>query len=406
MSNKQQVIQPDLKSFSKEGLINAIFVTAQEEGLPLACWKNPHSSEFNLILSFSSTIKSKHFEIQDLEAGFLFAPFDYGEKKAQFIRADVQFSFDFDETIVKVKEEPAIQEKYQHISRKIFEYAQSDNLPCPLPSSILKEQTTIDYKKLVEKSIEAIKDGFFEKVVPARCKDVELTQGFNLQHFIAELGSNYPNAFVSYTAIPSVGHWIGATPEILIHRKKNTFNTVALAATQKFNSEQAITDTAWTQKEIEEQAMVSRYIINCFKKIRLRDFKEKGPETIKAGNLLHLKTTFEVDMESTNFHELPSVMLELLHPTSAVAGMPREQALAFLKTEEGLDRSFYSGFLGPVNLEDETRLFVNLRCMEISRNSARLYAGAGVTEFSNPQKEFEETEMKFNTLLNILNQSH
>ena len=95
--------------------------------------------------------------------------------------------------------------------------------------------------------------------------------------------------------------------------------------------------------------MVSRYIINCFKKIRLREFKEIGPKTAKAGNLVHLKTTFEVDTEATNFQELGTVMLELLHPTSAVAGMPKDAALQFLEKFEGLEREYFAGYLGPVD---------------------------------------------------------
>ena len=76
------------------------------------------------------------------------------------------------------------------------------------------------------------------------------------------------------------------------------------------------------QKDIEEQALVERYVISCFKKIRLREYDEHGPKTMIAGNVLHLKTEFEVDMVATNFPQLGSVMLNLLHPTSAVCGMP------------------------------------------------------------------------------------
>ena len=200
---------------------------------------------------------------------------------------------------------------------------------------------------------------------------------------------------------------MGATPEVLISvDRQKTFKTVALAGTQKREINKPISEIAWTQKEIEEQAMVSRYIINCFKRIRLREFEEKGPKTIAAGNLLHLKTSYEVDMSATNFPQLGTVMLDLLHPTSAVAGMPKETAYAFIKAYEPFDREFFSGYLGPVNVEEKTDLFVNLRCMQLLRQQAILYAGAGVTEDSNPEKEWQETDIKFNTLLNVLNDSN
>ena len=148
--------------------------------------------------------------------------------------------------------------------------------------------------------------------------------------------------------------------------------------------------------------MVSRYIINCFKKIRLREFSEHGPKTWTAGHLIHLRTDFEVDMVATNFPQLGTVMTKLLHPTSAVCGMPMDVALKFLDAYEGYDRQLYAGYLGPIGHKQESHLFVNLRCMQLQERSAILYAGAGVTEDSIAEKEWEETEMKMNTLLQIL----
>jgi isochorismate synthase len=117
---------------------------------------------------------------------------------------------------------------------------------------------------------------------------------------------------------------------------------------------------------------------------------------------MHLKTTFKVDMKATNFAELGKVMLELLHPTSAVCGMPKKPSQDFVLANEGYQRAFYSGFIGPINLDQETHLFVNLRCMQIDTHLLTLYAGAGITEDSQPEKEWKETEMKCQTLLNVL----
>jgi isochorismate synthase len=82
--------------------------------------------------------------------------------------------------------------------------------------------------------------------------------------------------------------------------------------------------------------------------------------------------------------------------------MPLENAQQFLKANEGYDREYYTGFLGPVNVKNESHLFVNLRCMQVLTKSALLYAGAGVTIDSDPQKEFEETELKMEAILNII----
>jgi isochorismate synthase len=199
---------------------------------------------------------------------------------------------------------------------------------------------------------------------------------------------------------------MGASPEILVktycEQGQSYFSTIALAGTQKLEQAEAIKNAAWKIKEIEEQAMVSRYIINCFKKIRLREFDEDGPKTVSAGNLLHLRTDFTVNMDQVNFPELGSVMLRLLHPTSAVCGQPKDSSVAFLKKHEGYDRGLYAGFLGPVNIREEVNIFVNLRCMQLFRKQALLYAGAGVTADSDPVKEWQETAMKMQTLQQLL----
>jgi isochorismate synthase len=197
--------------------------------------------------------------------------------------------------------------------------------------------------------------------------------------------------------------WAGATPETLINiDKQNQLQTVALAATQAFDGSKYLEETTWSQKDIEEQAMVSRYIINCFKKIRLREFEEIGPRTHLSGNIVHLKTNYKVDMEQVAFPELGSVMLDLLHPTSAVCGMPKEITQTFIEQNEGFDREYFSGYLGPVNVLGETNIFVNLRCAKLESSHAVLYAGAGIIANSIPEKEWKETEIKMETMLSVI----
>ena len=160
---------------------------------------------------------------------------------------------------------------------------------------------------------------------------------------------------VSLVSDEKTGTWLGASPELLVSVDRNgIFRTVALAGTQVYQDNILLRNIGWTQKEIEEQALVERYIISCFKKIRVREFDEHGPKTVQAGNLVHLKSDFEVDMKAVNFPLLGSVMLKLLHPTSAVCGMPMEASLSFLKQHEKHDREFYAGYLGPVNIENES----------------------------------------------------
>ena len=143
---------------------------------------------------------------------------------------------------------------------------------------------------------------------------------------------------------------------------------------------------------------------NCFKKIRLRDFRERGPKTIQAGKLWHLYTEFIVDNKEVKMPELEDKMLALLHPTSAVCGMPLNTSKQFLLDKEQYEREFFTGFVGPINMFNKTHLFVNLRCGKITEGKIRLYAGAGITEDSDPEKEWLETEMKCQILLEKINE--
>jgi isochorismate synthase len=267
------------------------------------------------------------------------------------------------------------------------------------PSSTEKET----FMNVVSEGIRQIENGTLEKIVPSRTQVAPLSPHFDIVNVFQKLCDNIPNALVSFISTPETGSWIGATPELLVSvENKNIFRTIALAGTQAYHEGVNLKTVAWTQKDIEEQALVERYIISCFKKIRLREFEEHGPKTVIAGNLLHLKSEFKVDMQATNFPQLGSVMLQLLHPTSAVCGMPLNNALQFLSQHEKYNRQYYAGYLGPVNFNNAINIFVNLRCAQLLEDKAILYAGAGVTIDSTPENEWIETEMKMNTLLKII----
>jgi isochorismate synthase len=95
-------------------------------------------------------------------------------------------------------------------------------------------------------------------------------------------------------------------------------------------------------------------------------------------------------------------LLQALHPTPAVSGLPKEEAFRFIEENEGYDRLYYSGFLGMLDAERETGIYVNLRCMHIAHDSLTLFAGGGLLASSSLEDEWEETEYKLKTMLDIL----
>jgi isochorismate synthase len=397
--SSQSMPYPTLENQSFE--VKSVVAAALENDLSLALWRLPYATEHHLMLGTAQPLSLDQDPLEDLPAGFLFAPY---EKTADslFIKAALSWN-------IQASEGPSSPPSFEDMGalEPFFEslkkgtgrknYYTIPREKCPAERA--------EFEAMVEKAIAEIHQGHFQKVVPSRQKWIPLPGNFDALALFDALTAKYPRAFTSLVSIPQAGTWISATPELLLSMEgRHWFRTVSLAGTQAYRPEIPLTKVAWTQKEIEEQALVSRYIINCFKKIRLREFEEVGPKTVVAANLIHLKTEFLVDMEATNFPQLGSVMLRLLHPTSAVCGMPIEPAQAFLQEEEHHDRTFYSGFLGPVNYQDSTHLFVHLRCMQLQESEAILYAGAGVTADSDAAQEWMETEMKCNTLLQVIQQ--
>ncbi len=380
-------LQEILEIFKVDQLVEKL----ERSNYAFAAWRLPNTSEYQLIISLDEIESLKEVQLSELNTGFIINEFEENHPvKPYFIQADIVIKGD------ELTINPRV--KSSQIDQLKRDIESSDQIKVTRTSQAEKTVNADSFKSSVDAAVQSIRQGHFEKIVLSRYKDEQLPEGFSSWEFFIKISKNYPNAFISLTSIPGKGIWIGASPELLLSDNKYQFKTVSLAGTKRLEENQNLGEIAWTQKEIEEQAFVSRYIINCFKKIRLREFKEHGPKTIAAGKLAHLKTEFIVDYEEVSFDRLADQMLELLHPTSAVCGMPIEQTKPWINQAENYDRAFYSGFLGPVNFQGETSLFVNLRCMRITGDSVRFYAGAGITEDSDAQKEFEETEMKMNVL--------
>jgi len=383
--------------FTEQALLPFLIRYYLESGHAITLWQMPNSNEKNLLICTDGLRHLDEISLEKSDTGFVFAPYDHTQKKV-FFRSDLIFTFKNGE----LGPENLPEEVFRKVS------AQEESVR-PVLSRVYpalpfqREPVLQNYRALVQRCIDRIQKGAFEKVVPSRSKEFDLPDGFDLWNTFKRLCQAHPNCMISLVSSEETGTWMGATPELLASvDDRNHFKTVALAGTKRHVPGVNLKSVAWTEKEIEEQAMVCRYIISCFKKIRLREYDEHGPRTVIAGNLLHLKTEYDVDMAATNFPQLGSVMLQLLHPTSAVCGMPLEQAREFLRANEGYERQFYSGYLGPVNVKGESNMFVNLRCMQLFNKKAILYAGAGVTIDSDAEKEWEETEMKIDTLISAI----
>ncbi|CAG5002681.1 Isochorismate synthase MenF [Dyadobacter sp. CECT 9275] len=386
-------------------------------GYPGAIWKLPHTRDIKLLISIRDGIKQCQPDIEKLSPGFMLSPFHWEEtENVSFMEGDIIITFSETGMLQNIdnhigEEHPGFKKLIRTALAGIGRRSKSEGINHFMLPGSEDPDARERFKRTVELAVAAIRQNHFHKVVLSRTKELDIDNNFQPITAFQKLAGVYPHAFVSLVNLPENNElWLGATPELLVQQKSGgEFKTMSLAGTQPAKNENGVVvpkyDIRWGEKEIEEQALVSRYIVECFKKIRLREYKETGPKTVLAGNLYHLRTDFEVDSHALHFPELPSVMLRLLHPTSAVCGTPKTASLRFITDIEGYDRSFYSGFLGPVQIEGDSNIFVNLRTVRLKDKKATFYAGAGITEDSIPEKEWEETEMKIDTLLQVITKS-
>ncbi|NJN77137.1 MAG: isochorismate synthase [Saprospiraceae bacterium] len=249
------------------------------------------------------------------------------------------------------------------------------------------------YLKEVQQFIRATQRQY-KKVIFSRIETIKLQTGDLFQLFIT-LKEMYKNAFVYLFNLPGIGCWMGASPEVFVTQNGDNYETVALAGTQR-NLGIPLENVFWGEKEIEEQAIVERYVEEKLQQQKV-SYQKTVPYTSQAGKLLHLKTKFRFRPTSDAFN-----FLKVLHPTPAVCGIPKQAATDFILHHEQHERGYYSGFLGPLNIDKKSNLFVNLRCMQVFKDKFALYVGGGITADSNAEKEWDETEIKSQTMADVI----
>ncbi len=346
---------------------------------PFVVYKKPDTGVLKGLFQNNDTL----FKTSDFsESGFVFSPFNTKS----------------DTILIPIKAAVSIETLYSELSKKAPNHI---NTP---PDNLEKKR----YITLVKKAISTINKGDFEKVVISRKEAVALSN-FNLSVTLSRLLSAYTKAFVYCWYHPKVGLWLGATPETLLQYNEKRFATMALAGTQVFHT---AAEVVWAKKEKNEQQLVTNFIKTKVSPLA-NSLTVSSPKTTKAGSLLHLQTDIYGTLK-------PSVVLKnlifALHPTPAVCGLPMEAAQTFVLDEENYNRTYYSGFLGELNIntklkprtstkrniehrayttiKPQTELYVNLRCMQIQDQLANLYIGGGITKDSKPESEWEETVAK------------
>jgi isochorismate synthase len=332
------------------------------KGLPFAVYRKPKQEKVTAVFQGNDVL---HKTIDFEDEGFVFAPFDLKDN-AILIQPDELLTGTF--------------KTESQVGKNMIEISESG------------KETHIN---LVRKGISEIEKGHLKKVVLSRKMEVEFAT--SPVKIFQSLLNHYTNAFCYLFHHPKVGTWCGATPETLVEIKDKQLRTMSLAATLPFHGDEK---PMWGLKEIEEQRMVSDYIQERLGPV-MEELHIGEAESIRAGNLWHLRSEVTGTLYSGNAIKK---VITALHPTPAVCGIPTQTAKSFILKNENYNRSFYTGFLGELNLTKvgETALFVNLRCMELQGKTATIFVGGGITSASQPESEWIETQNKSRTMLNIL----
>ncbi|MBT8265206.1 MAG: chorismate-binding protein [Bacteroidia bacterium] len=353
--------------------------------LPFVVYRKPNEIEVHALLQKDDLL----YKINDYsESGFVFSPFDF-RKDSLLIPYSKSTGFS--------------------ISRELFSESTS------VKNTFQNQDNKDDYIELVQKAIIEIRRKRFQKIVLSR--KASIPRQINVIQTLIRLLNSYKSAFVYCWYHPKVGLWLGATPETLMKVEGNRFTTMALAGTQRFTGSLSV---EWSDKDKKEQQFVTDYILTQISET-IDNIIYSDLETIRAGQLLHLKTDISGTISSGNT-SLQELIL-LLHPTPAVCGTPKNESRQYLIDNEGYNREFYTGFLGELNKEVkiETRsskrniesrayniqrrnseLFVNLRCLQSKANQAFIYIGGGITADSEPLSEWQETVEKAKTMEDII----
>lgn len=317
----------------------------------------------------------------DVQQGFMVAPFHFNQANPIIvIRPDVYL--DNEASIFNHLQSLPISKHKHHTECK----------GSPPPS--YESSTFEHYEQAYHAFHDRLIDQTFKKLVLSRTLEIGMSPVFSAGETFQRACNKYPDNFIYLLHHEACGTWLGCSPEILLAGQNGQWKTDALAGTIACPSGPLV----WDEKNQQEQKIVADYMQQQLASLSIQTTVQP-PRTIQSGNLAHLKS--EVHFQLSTPNQIFNV-LDFLHPSPAVCGSPKKQAFEFILANEGYNRSYYSGFVGNLDFQGKTDLFVNLRCMQIHNTFLQLYAGGGLLPSSDLHSEWKETQHKLQTVSSIL----
>lgn len=265
------------------------------------------------------------------------------------------------------------------------------------------------YATAVGRAVAEIRDGVLRKVVLARTIEVGAGHQLDPGRLLHHLRAVEPHAYTF--AVPAAGprgalaSLVGASPELLVSRRglEIRSNPLAGSAPRSGDPEEDRENgqmLSGSSKDHEEHAIVVDAMVETLEPFCEQLRWDAEPILFETANVWHLSTRFR----GTLREPAPSVLelVAALHPTPAVCGDPRAEALELIRELEPFDRGGYAGAVGWIDAAGDGEWVIALRCAELEADRATLYAGAGIVADSVPEREVVETDRKFRAFLDAL----
>ncbi|MFK3907021.1 isochorismate synthase [Pseudomonas monteilii] len=286
------------------------------------------------------------------------------------------------------------------LSEPVFEPPFSAHLALKADHDSMPRQA---WEAIADEAVRCIRVGEMRKVVLARHVQRTHTASIDVASVLRRLRTRDTDAHV-FAVSRGGSCFLGATPERLAHLERGVVHTHALAGTAPRGSDaqsdrqlgQALMESP---KEREEHDLVVRTIVDGLMQLGGQVAAVAPPQLRKLATLQHLTTPLQA-----NLGEQVGVLdvVEQLHPTPAVAGLALAPALSFIREREGLDRGWYAGPVGWMGARAQGDFVVALRSMLVRAHDTYLFAGCGVVADSDPEAEFQETQLKLSGMFKAL----
>lgn len=260
------------------------------------------------------------------------------------------------------------------------------------------------WEEMLKRAIALFKEGELSKVVLSRVCELRFRQNVNIVQALTYLNRIYADCY-RFVFEPQPHHaFFGASPELLVNLDGLCMTTMGLAGSEPRGATPAEDDVLGQQlltsaKDRHEHQLVVDAIRRRLQPLCSKLTIAETPQLLKLSNIQHLYTPVQGALRQP---QSILALLEVLHPTPALGGVPREKALDFIRTMEPVPRGWYAAPVGVINRHLQGTFSVAIRSAVTEYERVWLHAGAGIVEASDPQKEWDETALKFRPILNAL----